>query len=1081
MRNNNSLLIRSSFYIAAALAVMPSVQIEAAQPVAGIEVVDQAKVNIKGVVLDDEGYPVPGANIVIAGSTVGTITDVEGNFSITAEVGKTLSVSFVGYEKKDVLIQASKNNYTIHLKPESKILDEVVVTGYQTISKERAAGSFSILGQDDMQDKLQTNILDRMEGMVAGMKSTPNGNIEIRGVSTLSGDRSPLYVVDGIPYEGNIDAINPSEIVNITVLKDASAASIYGARSANGVIVITTRGGEIGKPKVRYNGSIKFEPLPDRGYMNLMSSRELVDLQKELFGYFHNTWDESSPQFMNEVYDLMYRHEAGYLSDSELESQLDVYRNRDRFDQIRDEFVRRSNTTHQHNLSISGGANIYKYALSANYQQQLPHAKEQKYNKFGFNLKNQFDFFKWLTVDANIMHSTNSSDYDNGFSGYDYLYSGASYRMLREADGTPVQWYSTGKNQMEIDRLNSLGLLDETYYPTEALNTSHYYNKNRYWNINLGAKIKIMEGLSFDLRYQTETTDGYRKQYNTKNHRNVKEMVNNATAIDRETGQIKHYIPEGGQLAEYWTRNNSYTLRAQLNFNREFNSKHNIQVIAGAERRKVVNQGSQMFKYGYDDNSLSWKAIDELSLSTYIRGTESPFGGFSFNSYKLGTDGFSFVDNRYVSFYGNASYTFDRRLNVTGSIRIDQSNLFGTDSKYQYKPLWSVGAKYLIVEDWGVLNRLSGRLTYGINGNVAKNVGPYMIVMDDGSNYYTNEYQSYISSAPNNSLRWEKTKLFNIGVDFNMFNNRLNGTLEFYNKATSDLLGDRLTDATLGWTSLMVNYGEMTNRGVEFTLSGDILRTKDFSWGADFMFSYNKNELTKLDAAGTSAHYWYSRDRVKVGYPIGSVFAIRYAGLDEEGNPTAYKKDGTVVNSSRDLEAEDLVYMGTRNAPYSASLTNHLRYKNFDLSFMFVYYGGNIMRDVASDYMWTRYPVLNYAANLDRDRLVFWRNPGDEKNPDMNPAFQFRNGKNCQDLWQYSDKHIEKADYIKLRDITVGYTFPKAWLRKAYIQNLRLSFQVQNSFYWAANRRNLDPEVATDRSRGRHIPATYTFGVAVDF
>ena len=987
----------------------------------------QASQYIKGTVLDENNEPVVGANVIIKGTSNGTVTDVNGKFSLNVREGQTIVVSFIGYVSQEITV-SGKKQYTVDLEPESQLIDEVIVTGYQTISKERAAGSFSIVNQKDMEDKLQTNILDRMEGMVAGMKvngSTP----EIRGISTLNANKTPLYVVDGIPYEGSLDAINPSDIVNVTVLKDASAASIYGAQSANGVIVITTRSGEQGKPKVRYNGSIKFEPLPDRDYMNLMSSAELVDLQKVLFNCYHNTYDPTSPSFTNEVYDLLYRNEAGELSDSELESQLDVYRNRDRYDQIKDEFVRRSNTTHQHNLSISGGSDIYKYALSANFQQNLPHAKEQKTNRYGFNFKNQFDFFKWLHVDLGILNSTVSQDYDNGFSGYSYLYSGPSYRMIRNEDGSPAQWYMTGKSQREIDRLNGLGLYDETFYPVNGVNTAHYQDKQQYWNINLGATFKIIKGLTFDVRYQTEMTNSYTKQYNSINHYSVTSMINNATVLNSD-GTTTHYIPEGGNLSEYWGKDHSYTLRAQINFSRDFKKKHSIQVIAGAERRKVVNQTTQLYKYGYDDNSLSWKAIDELAMGQGIRGTQSTSGSFYFSTYRLGTDGFTYDDNRYVSFYGNASYTYNNRTTLTGSIRIDQSNLFGTDPKYQYKPLWSVGLQHIILENKGVLDRLAGRLTYGINGNVAKDTGPYMIVADDGTNYYTNEYQAYVVSAPNPMLRWEKTKLVNVGVDFNLFGNRLNGSLEFYNKATSDLLGNRLVDSTFGWTSLMLNYGSYQNRE---------------------------------------------------GYPMSSIFAIRYAGLDSEGNPTAYKADGTVINSVNDLEAEDLVYKGTTIAPYSSSLTARFGYKNFDLSMMFVYYGGNVMRDVASSYQFTMYPVLNYASNMDRDRLKFWQKPGDELDPDMNPAFQYRNGKTCSGLWQYADKHIERGDYIKLRDITLGYTFPRQWLRSAYIQGLRLSLQIQNAFYWAANKKNLDPEVATPTSRGQHIPATYTFGVALDF
>lgn len=523
MKMNKKQTLKNGLFLAlAACCGTAPMQAESnGKMIAGISTEQQAAQHkIKGNVVDENGEPVLGANVIIKGTTYGTVTDIDGNFSLNVRNGQTIVISFLGYVSHEITV-SGKSQYKVSLEPDTHLIDEVIVTGYQTISKERAAGSFAIVNQKDLSDKLQTNIIDRMEGLVAGMKvngTTP----EIRGISTLNATETPLYVVDGIPYEGSLDAINPSDIVNVTVLKDASAASIYGARSANGVIVITTRSGEVGKPKVRYNGSIKFEPLPDRDYMNLMSSAELVDLQKVLFNCYHNTYDPTSSSFTNEVYDLMYRHEAGELTDAELEKELDVYRNRDRYDQIKDEFVRRSNTTHQHNLSISGGSDIYKYALSANFQQNLPHAKEQKTNRYGFNFKNQFDFFKWLRVDLGILNSTVSQDYDNGFSGYSYLYSGPSYRMIRNEDGSPAQWYMTGKSQREIDRLKGLGLYDETFYPTEALNTAHYQNKNQYWNINVGATFKIIEGLSFDLRYQTEMTNAYTKQYNSVDHYSVK-------------------------------------------------------------------------------------------------------------------------------------------------------------------------------------------------------------------------------------------------------------------------------------------------------------------------------------------------------------------------------------------------------------------------------------------------------------------------------------------------------------------------------------------------------------------------------
>lgn len=1044
--------------------------------------ISQQKITVKGTVVDENGEPVPGASVYVKGTKQGTITDIDGRFTLSINPGQTLIASFVGYLSVEKTVNQSNETMTFTLVPDNKVLDEVVVTGYQTISKERATGSFAVLTPEKMQGKLQTNILDRMEGLVAGIKQIPGKNPEIRGVSTLMGTKTPLYVVDGIPFEGDIDAINPADVVNITVLKDATAASIYGARSANGVIVITTRSGEKGRTKVSYNGSIKFTPLPDRDYLNLTSSSELVDLQKTLFGYSHNAYNpETSRTSINEVYELLYAHEAGKLTDSELENELNVYRSRNRYNQLKDAFIRDAEITHQHNLSFSGGSDIYKYSFSANYQENLPYEKEQSTQRIGFNLKNQFDFFKWLRVNVGIINSNVDESYDNGFSGYSYLYSGPSYRMIYNEDGTPTQWYNN-KNQKEIDRLNGLGLLDETYIPVNELDKAHHTYESRYQNINLAMKLTFMEGLDLDVMYQTESTNNYTKQYYSKDSYTVKTEVNDATVIN-EDGTKTNYIPEGGQLNERWEKDKSYTFRVQLNFNKEF-GRHGIQALVGAERRKVVTQYSTLNKWGYDDVTLSWKSINELNLGQGINKTEATNGSY----YYYGPyDQFGYTDNRYVSFYANASYTLDRRLTATGSIRIDQSNLFGTDPKYQYRPLWSLGLHYIALENYNWIDRLAVRGTFGINGNVAKDSGPYMIAETQSRpNSYTNEYYSVVTTPPNPLLRWEKTNVFNLGVDFNLLGNRLNGSIEFYNKNTVDLLGQRQTDPTSGWGGLYLNYGEMYNRGVEVSLQSENLKIRDFSWTTGLTFSYNKNKLTRIENSETSAYSYFSGVQNREGKAMNSLYSVRYAGLSEEGYPLAYKKDGTIVDSYDKLEAEDLVYSGTTNPPYSASLSNRLTYKGFDLDFMFVYYGGHVLRDVAASYVFNRYPVLNYAGVMDKNRMHFWQKPGDEKDPNMAPAFLYKTAyTNSEYLWSAADKHIEKGDYIKLRDVTIGYTFPQEWMSKMYVQNLRLSLQIQNLWYWAANKRDLDPEVwsgtSLTPSRGYHIPPTWTIGISANF
>lgn len=1068
------------------LAASPSAQALAAgeSHSEAVMSVQQAKMSVTGVVNDENGENIPGANVMVKGTTTGCITDIDGKFALQVKRGDILVVSFIGYAPQEVTVSSGKTYYTINLKPESQLLDEVVVTGYQTISKERATGSFAIMTPKDMEGKLQTDILSRMEGKVAGLQNAPGQSIPtIRGKSTLNSTyQHPLYVVDGIPYEGDLDAINPADIVNVTVLKDATAASIYGARSANGVIVITTRSGQKGKTRVRYNGSVKFTPLPSRSYKNLTNTAETIGLMEELYGYYHNPYIPTDKRSTNEIYLLMYKRDAGEISQSEYDAQMNAYKQMDGYNSIKDELVRNAKVTHQHNLSFSGGSDIYKYALSANYQYNpTSYDKGVGNRRFGFNFKNEFNFFKWLQVNVGIMNSYVKADYDNGFSGYGSLYS-RPYRELRNADGTPAAW-TMSRSQLGLDDLISKGLYDETYRPLNEIDKAHYNQDDKYQNINVSAKFKILPELNVTVYFQNEKSDGFSTQYYDVNSYEMKTELNDATAIN-EDGTFTHHMPIGGRLTESFDRTNSYTMRAQVDYNKEFGI-HGVQALLGAERRQVKSKYSEFTKWGYDPQSLAFKSFNELELNNGVSGTEALYGSYSFyGPYdKWGED-----DDRFVSFYGNASYTFNHKLTATGSIRIDQSNLFGTDPKYQYRPLWSAGLHYVALEDWNWIDRLAVRATFGVNGNIPKDSGPYMIANTSSRpNYNTQEFYSYISTPPNPFLRWEKTNVFNLGVDFDLLKNRLSGSIEFYNKKTVDLLGNQKSNPTSGWTSLLLNYGEMYNRGIEVTLHSENIRTRDFSWSTDFIFSWNKNKLTKIENDGTSAYSYFKGPQNREDYPMGAIFTVRYAGLDEEGLPQAYKKDGTIVNDYSELAPEDLTYEGTVTPPFTASLSNRLSYKGFDVDFMFVYYGGHVLRDVAAGYMFTLYPVMNSTSAVDKDRLHFWRQPGDELDPNMAPAFMYRNPRSSQTqyLWSAADKHIERGDYIKLRDLSLGYTFPKAWIGKLMMQDLRVSLQVQNLWYWAANKNNLDPEVWTGTSlspsRGSHVPATWSIGLSASF
>lgn len=1040
---------------------------------------------IKGVVKDKDGMTLPGVSVLIKGTQSGVATDINGSFEINVDddPNLVLSFSFVGMQTQEIKIGANKV-LTVVLQSDAQSLDEVVVTGYQTISKERATGSFSVLTNKDFENKLQPSIMSRMEGMAAGLTSY-KGDIRIRGTATISGNTAPLYVVDGFPYEGSLDAINPSEIVNITILKDATAASIYGARSANGVIVISTRRGT-DKTTVEYNGTVVITPLKDsRDYLNLMNSAELVDFQKEMFDTWHSPTIADKRNYMNEIWALFYQEAGGEISSDEMNRQLDIYRNRDNYDELKDNFLR-TKVTHQHNLSLRGGADKYKYSASVNYMQLMPYEKERGDERIGFNIKSNYDFFSWLRADLGVIGSyTNSDNTSAGFDARKMMNGGrASYQTLYDENGKPLKWYQ-GKSQSEIDRLMAAGLNDESYYPLEEVGRKKSTGKEAYTNLNLALNVKIIEGLTVDLRYQLEKTTNQAQNLKDKDSYEVRTQINNSTKILPD-GAFNHLIPEGGQITETRSDKNSYTLRGQINFNRTFADKHEISALAGGERRGIRSTSTYVEKYGYDEISLAHKYIDEVLLSTTQSGTEALNGSYTHKSGGYG-DTFKDKEDRYVAFYGNASYTYDTRYAATASIRMDQSNLFGTDPKYQYKPLWSVGVSWFLnheefMKDISWIDRLALRVTKGINGNIAKQSGPYMIVYSSGLNGWTGDYSSRVSSPPNSGLRWERTNQTNVGVDFSFFDNRLGGSVEYYSKNTSDLLGSIAVDPTSGWQKLTMNYAEMFNRGCEINLNSVNIRTKDFRWTTSLNFSYNKNEITKLENSENSVDNHVKSTNTREGMPMGTLFSFRWAGLDADGAPQVYKKDGSIAKSMVDVAVEDLVESGTSTPPYSASMSNMLTYKGFDLSFMFIYYGGHVMRDVMPGYITS----TGYSRNVDKDIRNYWKGPEDSNDPSKSPAFKRNASSNLTRLWYAADKHIKKADYIKLREITLSYNLPVSFLKKVYISGLTINAQVQNVWWWGANGQNLDPE-SWNGTNVDYIerlplePTTYTLGLSIKF
>ncbi|SEW37614.1 SusC/RagA family TonB-linked outer membrane protein [Chitinophaga arvensicola] len=1055
------------------------------------EIIPDKETPVTGHVTDSLGVPLIGATIQVMGSNQSAITNADGNFTIPVLVGNVLRISFIGFRTKELVItpviQKTGNAGNITLSVATANLTELNVTantGYQSIPKERATGSFGIVTEKTLSARMETNLLDRLEGTIPGL-FMQNGSVSIRGVSTLYGNQDPLYVVDGFPYEGDLSLINPSDVINVTVMKDAAAASIYGTRAANGVISITTRYGSSRKPVINFTSTAFMTPIPDAGYMNLMNSGEMVDLQQELFNKWHPSYNDAIRRAAQpKALEALYNYEQNLIDKSTLDNTLNTLRQGDGQRQI-EKMLMRNQLQHRESFSASGGNEIHQYNMIMNYTGTRPYSTQSKNEDINVGIKDKVKVFKWL--DAEVGAYTNFRNGKYPRETPEGFYRNMPYEVLKNADGSLAGW-SKLKSPYEIERLKNLGLYDETFNPLSEAGKSD----TRYWSnqfrLQGGFTVKIMNGLSLDLKYQTERGSSYSKTYFSPDSYYAKSLINDATQIIN--GDVIKNVPDGGQVYEGRGDNKSYTARAQLNFDQHIRSRHHISALAGVERRAVTASSTNVFKMGYNDNNLQYLPVNEIALGN-LKGTESINGTIY---WKYNNDNnFRYGEDRYISAYGNAGYTYNDKYNLTGSVRIDNSNLFGTDPRYRYLPLWSVGASWRISEedfmkDISWLNNLGIRSTYGLSGNVAKKVGPYL---QASSSFFSEAGATAtdIIYPPNKSLRWEKTATVNIGIDFALLNNRVSGSLDYYVRKSSDLLGEKAIDPTNAFPSALINYGSLTNKGIELALNTVNIKQRHFSWNTSLVVSHNKNRMTEINTRteniyGLTAGWGVNR----VGYPMNAVFNFRSAGLDPtNGSVLVYDAAGKVVKNydqsgeivANMTDINGLVYGGTLTPTYTAGLTNTFTWKQLTLSVMLIANGGNVLRDVV--------PALSYgllSTNLDKRAANFWRKPGDELKPGTMPAPDLKaNGGSYYTLiWYASDKNTLKADYIKVRDISLAYSLPEKLFPTKKLTAAKLSLQLRNPFSWYRNEAGIDPEAYTAASQyaNRTLPQMTTYMVGLD-
>jgi tonB-dependent receptor len=542
----------------------------------------------------------------------------------------------------------------------------------------------------------------------------------------------------------------------------------------------------------------------------------------------------------------------------------------------------------------------------------------------------------------------------------------------------------------------------------------------------------------------------------------VRHLVNQMTDA---TNSFTKYLPNGDIVDESRGFGSNWTLRGQIDYNRAFDdAKHRVSAIAGAEIRSVKsNTNKYATRVGYNPVSGTFAEVDAYALNN---GEYASKMVDSYASFGIQPGTLSVSENRFVSYYANASYELLDKYLVSGSIRMDLTNFFGTDPKYRYRPLWSIGGTWKLSNEEffnvPLISRLNLRASYGINGNISLSQGPFLIISSLGYNNEAGGEMSQIASPPNDQLRWEKTKTTNFGMDFSMFDDRLSMTLDYYIRKSVDLLASDNMDPTTGYASLSKNVGSIRNSGVEVSLGGRIL-DQDLKWNTNLVFAYNKNKVLKYNVNRVYTSNWTSTQGITVeDRGMGALFSYDFAGLNENGKTMVYNVEGEKIPIANAKE-EDLVYNGTYECPYSLAFSNQFNYKNWEFSFMLSgKFGGKFRRDGF------------YGANIEsrffKDR---WKEPGDEKNT-MYPVYDTYGTDKF--YTPYLDVYVVNSSYIKLRDLVLAYNLPSSWLGNGFFKGIKASVQMRNIFTIKSKEIVVDPETAGTIQR----PELYV-GLSINF
>jgi len=1088
---------------------------------------------IKGKVLSEKDKaPLPGVSVyvdskmiglqtsqkgIIQNRAVGTVTNEKGEFklSLPQEV-KKLDFSYLGFETKTITL-SKKTYYTVYLSEDIQSLQEVVVTGYQKIEKRKLTGSVNELKTEDIQQAGVSNIGDLMQGQAAGVLVVSQTGapgeiprIRIRGTSSLSPIRDPLWVVDGVPLEGNdvpdltydldydklndrlrnypVAGLNPYDIENITILKDAAATAIYGARAANGVIVITTKKGKKGKMRVNFYTNTSFIQRPDFDKLNLMNASEKVDFELAMAkksNFTYHSEQGAVARILKASGELELYQQKGFSALSPDTQQ--------RINQLRANTVDWGKLLYQsaYNIntgaSISGGTENSDYYFSLGYYDEKGTSIGTGFKRYNLTLKNHYTLFDKIKIGVNLQVNQNNRE---SYLSYQYFTSPSYY--LRHVNPYLRPQNKDGKYNYDPDIQGPQDIYVPFNVLEERSNTSNNL-KDLSLNGIFDLNIPITKHLNAFTQMGLQTNRSEGEKFAAEDSYYARRLKEKSRKYESKSKTYQYFLPEGGIIENSNKNFVQWNWKTQLELNRTIGKKHEIEALAGSELRRTKSKYTGAQGFGYDPKLLTVKPIVFPSES-YAK------------DYKLYQKYES--EHAFASFYSTASYTYNRKYSIFGSIRYEGSDLFGADPKYKYLPIWAVSGAWRASEEpflkaINAISNLKFRLSYGYQGNIDRNTSPFVIGRYGTDAVLPGKTEQVISvtSPPNDKLRWEKTENINAGVDLGIFKDRIRITFDAYTRKGSDLIGVQETPLETGFGFIRQNGSQITNKGFELSLITESIKTKNFRWTIEFNLAHNKSKVERQIPNENSLLPSLE------GYPVNALFTLRSAGIDEHGYPLFYNKEGQKVSVVKFLALYDpyakfwpghavqsklsvkeirslFTYAGDAAPKYTGGITHRFFIKNFDLTIASNFSLNRTVRR-SPPYPFTR---VDRGSNYSKDILQAYPAgdlPGIQGKPsdvgDTSLEYMWYHNGLDFGSYEYLDLWIRKMSHLRISSIRMGYTLPKAVAKKLSINQLRLSIEGRNLMVFGSNYKGyFDPETYGN-PYAQPLAKSITLGLNVTF